>query len=105
MTFWFSVDWIRYEDLLNAKAQTTLKKPFLSRKCSVEEYKNVYKAKDKTIMIRYFNDILKEINEVEALDTVQEEMKQYTGEEYGRSRKLSRDPITGQFINKKQEEE
>ena len=105
MAFWFSVDWLRYEAKLNSQVQEPLDMPFGVRKASVDEYKKVQKAKDKAVMIKYFNDILKEINDVEALDTVQNEMREEAGEGYDRSRKLSRDPVTGRFINKKQEEE
>lgn len=105
MTFWFTVDWVRYEQVLNAQSDTVLERPFGSRKASVEEYRTKLKAQDKAVLIRYFNDVLTEINEVEALDTVQNEMMKEAGEGYDRSRKCPRDPVTGRFINKKQEEE
>lgn len=100
MSFWFSVDWIGYEDKLQAQSKSVLKKPFVSRKCSVAEYRDKHKAKDKAVLIRYFNDILKEVNEVEKLPSVQEEMLTYANEGYDRSRKCPRDPVTGRFIKK-----
>lgn len=105
MAFWFSVDWVRYEKKLQSQSDTELDIPFGARKASVEEYRHKKKAQDKAVLIRYFNDVLKEINEVEALDIVQEEMRATSGEGYDRSRKCPRDPVTGRFINKKQEEE
>ena len=109
MALWFSVDWVRYATKLRAEheaeygSESVLEKPFVSRKCSVQDYKDVYKAQDKTVLIRYFNDILSEINEVEKLDAVQNEMREACGEGYDRSRKCPRDPVTGRFINKKKE--
>lgn len=109
MALWFSVDWVRYAAKLRAEyeaengSESVLREPFVSRKCSVQDYKDVYKAQDKTVLIRYYNDILSEINEVEKLDAVQNEMREACGEGYDRSRKLARDPVTGRFINKKKE--
>ena len=103
MTLWFTVDWVRYEAKLNAQSESVLDSPFVSRKVSVDEYRKI-KSQDKAVKIRYYNDVLKEINEVEALDTVQNEMREEAGEGYDRSRKCPRDPVTGRFINKKQEE-
>ena len=104
MTFWFSVDWVMYDQKI--KSQNKLDEGSLvSRKVSASDYIEFYKQKDKTILIRYFNDILKEINDAERDSAVQQEMAQYAGEGYDRSRKCPRDPVTGRFINKKQEEE
>lgn len=100
MTFFFTVDWLRYIDKLNAQVKKPLDQPLISHKCSVKDYIDIYKCKDKTILIRVFNDILKEVNEVEALPSVQEEMRTVSGEGYDRSRKCPRDPVTGQFIKK-----
>lgn len=105
MALWFSVDWAGYAQKLRAQTESVLKDVFVSRKCSVKDYRDIFKSQDKAVLIRCFNDILKEINDVEALDTVQNEMREMAGEGYDRSRKLSRDPVTGRFINKKQEEE
>lgn len=105
MAMWFSVDWVRYEEKLQAQSDTVLNAPFVARKSSVKDYAKKLKSQDKQILIRYYNDILSEINEVEKLDAVQNEMRETSGEGYDRSRKLPRDPVTGRFINKKQEEE
>ena len=40
---------------------------------------------------------------MEATPAVQEEMLAEAGEAYDRSRKLNRDPVTGQFQNKKED--
>ena len=54
-------------------------------------------------MLRYFNDVLAEVNEVEALPSVQREMVRETGTTYDRSRKLAHDPNTGRFQKKKED--
>ena len=100
MSFWFSIKWDEYEAKLQAQSESVLEKAFVSRKCSVANYKDKYKENDKSVLIRYFNDVLKEVNEAEALPAVQDEMRSEAGEGYDRSRKLERDPITGQFIKK-----
>jgi hypothetical protein len=102
MSFFFSVDWIRYEDKLLAqtKSISVQEKPFVTRKVSAADYKHIAEKDDKALMCRYFNDILKEINDAERLPSVQEEMKAVEGEGYNRSRANPRDPVTGQFIKK-----
>ena len=99
MSFWFSVDWVGYEKKLNSYSDTVLK-PFFSRKASVEEYKAIADKNDKALMCRYFNDVLKEVNEAEKLPSVQEEMLAEDGEIYERSRANLHDPATGRFIKK-----
>lgn len=106
MSFWFTVKWDEYEAKLKAQETYAMSdRPFMSHKTSVKDYRDKFKAKDKAVLLRCFNDILKEINEVEALDTVQEEMKFETGEGYDRSRKCPRDPETGRFITKNKKED
>lgn len=100
MSLWFSVKWDEYEAKLQEQSHTVLENPFVSRKCSITEYKDKYKAKDKAVLIRYFHEILKEVNEVEKLPSVQEEMLTNANEGYDRSRKCPRDPVTGRFIKK-----
>ena len=103
MTFWFSVDWVKYVQKIEAQCGFKTLTPLVSYKCSVEKFKNIYK--DKCATIRYFNDILKEVNDVEASDAVQKEMQDTSGELYTRSR--IRDPKTGRIlkVNKDSEEE
>lgn len=103
MSFWFSVDWVRYEAKLQAQSESVLEKPFVSRKASVEEYKKVAKHNNKGLLCRYFSDVLKEVNEAEKQPAVQEEMIAAEGEVYNRSRKCPRDPVTGQFIKKEKD--
>ena len=106
MTFWFSVDWVRYEKMLQAQSKEKIAVPFGARKASVAEYREIKKhnPENKTVLIRYFNDILKEVNTVEALPSVQEEMLSESGEAYNRSRGKPRDPVTGQFLRKNKED-
>lgn len=99
MAMWFSVKWDEYEAKIQSQLETKAEHPFVSRKVSGANYVH----DDKTLVIRTFNDILKEVNEVEALPAVQEEMQQETGYIYNRSRKVARDPVTGQFIKKQEE--
>lgn len=103
MALWFSVKWDEYEAMLKQKSSAVQKGLLMSRKSSVAEYKTLPQLENTTLKIRYFNDILKEINEVEATPAVQEEMLAEAGEAYNRSRKLNRDPVTGQFQNKKED--
>ncbi len=105
MAFWFTVDWIRYRNKLvkQAKSASVLKEPFVSRKASLATYKEIASTQDKEVMLRYFNDVLAEVNEVEALPTVQREMVRETGSAYDRSRKLAHDPVTGRFQKKKED--
>lgn len=106
MTFWFSVDWVRYVEKLQAQSSSVLRSPFVSRKSSVEDYlENAKSLNDKALLLRCYNDILKEINDAEKEPAVQEEMLEFSGETYDRSRKLNRDPNTGQFIKKDNKEE
>jgi len=103
MTLWFSIDWVRYCNLIRSRARSVSvqRRPLASRKASVEEYKRIAKNSDnKAVLCRYFNDVLKEINEAEKSPAVQEEMIAAEGEVYNRSRKCPRDPTTGQFIKK-----
>ena len=58
-----------------------------------EKYKNMPIPK-----CRYVNEILKEINEVERLPSVQKEMEEECGIVYTRGRNTLRDPVTGQFL-------
>lgn len=102
MSFWFSVDWVRYEEKLQAQSESVLEKPFVSRKVSVEEYKKVAKHNNNALLCRYFSDVLKEVNEAEKQPAVQEEMIAAEGEVYNRSRKCPRDPNTGRFIKKEE---
>lgn len=106
MAFWFTVDWIRYKNKLVKKAKSSsvqIEKPFVARKSSLAEYKEIAKTQDKEVMLRYFNDVLTEVNEVEALPTVQREMIRETGSAYDRSRKVAHDPVTGRFQKKKED--
>lgn len=116
MTFWFSVDWVRYAKMLEDKRAAELesvqgKEPdteeavFAARKCSFAEWEDKYK--DKCAKLRYLSDVLKEVQEVESSPTVQREMLAETGEsavtrEFNNQPK---DPITGQFISKKKKED
>lgn len=103
MALWFSIKWDEYEAMLKQKSQSVQKGLLMSRKTSVAEYKTLPQLENTTLKIRYFNDILKEINEVEATPAVQEEMLAEAGEAYNRSRKLNRDPVTGQFQKHKED--
>lgn len=106
MSLWFTIKWDEYEAKL--KAQETYKysdRPFISHKTSVKDYKDKFKSMDRAMMLRTFSDVLREINEVEALDTVQKEMREETGEGFDRSRKCQHDPVTGRFIRKEKKEE
>ena len=103
MTLWFSIDWVRYCNLIRSrtKSVSVQRRPLTSRKASVEEYKRIAQhSEDKAVLCRYFNDVLKEINEAEKQPAVQEEMIAAEGEVYNRSRKCPRDPETGRFIKK-----
>ena len=105
MSFWFTVKWDEYEAKLKAQEDYDPEVgPFVSHKTSVKDYRDKFKSKDRAVLLRTFNDILKEINEVERLDTVQEEMRSETGEGYIRGRNTRRDPVTGQFIRKNKED-
>ena len=82
-------------------------KTFVSRKCSFHDYKEIYKAQDKSLVLRLLNDVLDEVQEVESSPAVQKEMFDATGETTV-TRQFNgqpKDPVTGRFINKKQEEE
>lgn len=105
MSFWFTVKWDEYEAKLKAQEEESAHAPFVSHKASVKDYRDKFKAKDRAVLLRTFNDILKEINEVEALDTVQREMIEETGEGYDRSRKIPRDPVTGRILKKEKKED
>lgn len=107
MSFWYSLDWVRYEDLIQSKTNTVLEHPLVSRKVSAKDYNEIYKKNDKALMIRYLNDIIHEVQEIESSPAVQEEMITATGES-GVVRKDNvqpKDPVTGQFISRKQKEE
>lgn len=106
MAFWFTVDWIRYRNKLVKQAKSAsvhIEKPFVARKSSLAEYKEIASTQDKEVILRYFNDVLAEVNEVEALPTVQREMVRETGSAYDRSRKVAHDPVTGRFQKKKED--
>lgn len=108
MSFWFSVDWLRYEAKLNEQAGTVLENPFGARKASVEEYKKIKGNggdEGKTLVRKNFGDVLKEINDAERLPEVQEEMLENSGVVYHRGRNTLRDPVTGQFLKHKKEGE
>lgn len=106
MSFWFTIKWEEYEAKLKAQENySMMDRPFMSHKVSVKDYRDKFKSSDRAILLRCFNDILKEINEVEGLDAVQEEMRSETGEGYIRGRNTLRDPVTGQFIRKKSKED
>lgn len=112
MSFWFCVDWPRYESKLLSQLKTdTVHKqelnPLGAYKCSGEEYRKHYK--DKTATLRVLADVLHEVQEVEMLPAVQEEMIAATGEsDITRKQYIKgmggvnqpKDPITGQFIKK-----
>lgn len=120
MSFWFSVDWPRYVDKLEAqpkpvsvqRAETEHEANLLGAyKCSAEEYRKHYK--DKRATLRVLGDVLKEVQEAEELPAVQEEMIENTGEtgmtreQYIKGRggvHQPKDPVTGRFLKKKKEE-
>ena len=105
MSLWFSVDWARYEAKIQSQLQNEEQKKDLvrSRVCSVEDYQKLKEQTDNAVVIRVFNDILKEVNDAERMPEVQEEMIAEDGEVYNRSRKNKHDPATGQFIKKKED--
>lgn len=105
MCFWFGVDWVAYEEKLKAQVDEDIASPFIARKVSVQVYEQGKKEFDKKLEKRYFNDVLKEVNDCERLDIVKQEMLEYTGEVYERSRNKPRDPITGQFLKKDKKKE
>lgn len=122
MSFWFCVDWVRYENMLRAKSEfgtgtgtkthTVYKDelgPLGAYKCSGEEYRKHYK--DKVATLRTLADVLKDVQEVEMLPAVQEEMMLETGEaDITRKQYIKgmggvnqpKDPTTGRFIKKDQ---
>jgi len=109
MSFWFSLDWVRYYNMLKEQPLVTEEDKnihaFGAYKCSAEEYRKHYK--DKTATLRVLNDVLKEVQEVEKSPAVQEEMLNATGET-GMTRDIEpmpKDPKTGRFISKKKREE
>ena len=109
MSFWFTIKWDEYEtkiqkqiDQINAEND----KAFVSRKCSYRDYKEIYKAQDKSLVLRVLNDVLDEVQEVESSSTVQEEMFNATGETTV-TRQFNgqpKDPATGRFITKNKED-
>lgn len=109
MTFWCNVDWVKYYNKLQAQTQEKLDRPFVSRKVSVQEYKDIYKKGDKAIMLRTLNHIIKEVQAVETLPAVQREMKKATGEVAvtnpqnlkGAPVMCERDPKTGRFTKRR----
>ena len=108
MSFWFTIKWDEYEGKIQTqleKLNTVLTKTFVSRKCSFHDYKEIYKSQDRTLVLRLLNDILDEVQEVEASDAVQKEMLAETGEATV-TRQFNgqpKDPVTGRFINKEKE--
>lgn len=116
MSFWFCIDWPRYEAKIVANAGSgsvtdTVHKselnPLGAYKCSAEEYRKHYK--DKTATLRTLADVLHDVQEVEMLPAVQEEMIAATGEsDVTRKQYIKgmggvnqpKDPLTGQFIKK-----
>lgn len=113
MTFWCTVDWVKYADKLQAQTEEELYRAYVSRKVSVQDYKDLYmdKDKDKALILRGFNHIIKELQEVEILPSVQREMKKNTGETaiardkflHGAFTATKRDPKTGRFIRNEPE--
>ena len=121
MSFWFTVDWPGYESKLAAQPEpVSVQKtesghepaPFVAHKCSGEEYRKHYK--DKCATLRVLGDVLREVQEVEELPTVQKEMLDNAGEtgitreQYIKGRggnHQPKDPATGRFLKKNQMEE
>lgn len=110
MSFWFTIKWDEYETYLEQQLEQLklkLDKVFVSRKCSFSDYKELYKAQDKSLVLRLLNDVLDEVQEVESSPAVQKEMIAATGEATV-TRQFNgqpKDPVTGRFVNKKQEQE
>ena len=117
MSFWFCVDWPKYESKLRAVSVTesdTVQKDEVglgAYKCSAKEYRKHYK--DKTATLRTLADVLHEVQEAEMLPAVQEEMIAETGEsDITRKQYIKgmggvnqpKDPATGRFLKKNQEE-
>lgn len=114
MTFWCNVDWLKYYHKLQAQSETKLENPFVSRKVSVKDYRDIYKKGDKAILLRTLNHIIKEVQEVESSKAVQEEMMSATGEAAVTNSvnlpstymlKNKRDPVTGRFIKSNKDED
>jgi hypothetical protein len=106
VTFWFSVDWITYEDKLQKQVKDKFGmylKPFVAHVISQEEYEKNWS--NKTVLLRAFHDILKEINDAESLPSVQREMLETSGEVYKRGRNTLRDPVTGRLMKHEQKED
>lgn len=109
MSFWFTIKWDEYETNIQKqidKLNWENEKVYVSRKCSFSDYKDLYKAQDKSLVLRLLNDVLDEVQEVESSQSVQNEMLAATGE-VTVTRQFNgqpKDPVTGRFINKKQEE-
>ncbi len=108
MSFWFGVDWVAYEEKLQAQSKEEISSTFVAKKVSVDVYEKNKEDYDKKLEKRYFIDVLKEVNDCERLDIVKQEMLENSGEIYERSRKYNnqpRDPITGQFLKKDKKKE
>ena len=108
---WFSIDWCGYAEKLASQPgpafgskQGPASTPYSVFKCSGEQYRKHYK--DKCATLRVLNDVLREVQETEALPAVQREMLAATGES-GVTRKDNvqpKDTKTGRFVSRKKEE-
>lgn len=121
MSFWFTIDWPRYMAKLESQSVSESVQragpgsepaPFVGYKCSGEDYRKHYK--DKCATLRVLGDVLKEVQEVEEMPSVQEEMLENTGEtgitreQYIKGRggnHQPKDPVTGRFLKKSQKED
>ena len=117
--FWFSVDWLGYAKKLAAQPgpafgskQGSDSVPYAVYKCSADQYRKHYQ--DKCATLRVLGDVLKEVQEVEMLPSVQKEMLEATGEtgitreQYikgGGGNHQPQDPATGRFVKKQSKEE
>ena len=119
ITFWFCIDWFKYNEKLKAnsanepKTETDTTAPFGAYKCSAEEYRKHYK--DKLATLRVLSDVLQDVQAVEMSPSVQSEMLKATGETsitremyikgHGHNYNIGQpqDPITGRFIKRKKE--
>ena len=119
MSFWFTVQWVEYAEKIKAQPgpefgskQGPESTPYSVYKCSADEYRKHYK--DKCATLRVLGDVLKEVQEVEEMPSVQEEMLENSGEigmtreQYIKGRggnHQPKDPVTGRFLKKSQKED